>query len=272
MELVITKPTEDMFIKSVEFNFDELKSELTNRLLKYEGLTYSDSEIKDAKGDRATLNKFKTAIEDKRKEMKQKFLEPYESFEKRIKELVALVEKPIVEIDKQVKSFEQRVKDEKKSNIIELYNANIGDLGILLTIAAIWDERWLNAGIKLKEVEDTIKSKIEKVKTDLNVIDTLNTEFALQVKDHYLRTFDLSGALAEKARLEDQKAKLAAYKPAEVKPEPVQPIAPKVEAVSDTPKTPEIIQIDFRVFATAIYLEGLKKYMVTNNIKFERIK
>ena len=50
----------------------------------------------------ATLNNFKAAIEDKRKEIKKKCLEPYNAFEADIKELTALIDKPMLAIDAQV--------------------------------------------------------------------------------------------------------------------------------------------------------------------------
>ena len=71
MELVIYTPTEDQFIKEISFNAEEIKAELAQRLEKYNGLVYNEANIKDAKADRANLNKFKNAIEDKRKEMKK---------------------------------------------------------------------------------------------------------------------------------------------------------------------------------------------------------
>ena len=66
MELVIYKPTDDQFVKTIDFNFDELKQEITSALEKYQGLVYTDDSIKDAKTDRATLNKFKRGFRGKK--------------------------------------------------------------------------------------------------------------------------------------------------------------------------------------------------------------
>ena len=45
-------------------------------------LVYTADQIKDAKKDRAKLNKFVTALEDKRKEIKKQVMQPYTAFEK----------------------------------------------------------------------------------------------------------------------------------------------------------------------------------------------
>ena len=53
MELVIKDfKTTDV----IEFNYEELKKELTERLAKYQTATYDDSAITLAKKDRAALN------------------------------------------------------------------------------------------------------------------------------------------------------------------------------------------------------------------------
>jgi len=70
MELVIYSPKDDEFLTNINFNYDELKQELAVRLDKYRNLVYSEDSIKEAKADRATLNKFKKAIEERRKEIK----------------------------------------------------------------------------------------------------------------------------------------------------------------------------------------------------------
>ena len=106
MELIIHKPKEEDFVQSIEFNYDELKVELQKSLEKYKGITYNDEQIKIAKQDRAKLNKFKNALNEKKKDLKKKCLEPYEAFEVKIKELMGMVDDPIDEIDKQIKSFE----------------------------------------------------------------------------------------------------------------------------------------------------------------------
>ena len=62
MELVIYTPQEGDFIREISFNHEEIMQELAVRLEKYNGLVYSERNIKDAKADRATLNKFKEAI------------------------------------------------------------------------------------------------------------------------------------------------------------------------------------------------------------------
>ena len=132
-------------------------------------------------------------------------------FEIKIKELTKLVNDPINEIDNQTNKFEEKRKDEKRNQIVAIYEDNIGTLRNLIPLSQIFDNKWLNKEPKIKKINEELLEKIERIKKDLEVINTLDSEFLLQIKDYYLRTFDISGALAEKARLEDQKKNLESF-------------------------------------------------------------
>ena len=50
----------------IVWNFDELKTELAEKVREYEITIYSEDQIKEAKADRAALNKLKKALNDER--------------------------------------------------------------------------------------------------------------------------------------------------------------------------------------------------------------
>ena len=77
MELKIYNPSEeDGFIKAIEWIYEELKAELSQKLEEYKGLVYTEEQIKEAKADRAKLNALATAIDDKRKQIKSSAYSP----------------------------------------------------------------------------------------------------------------------------------------------------------------------------------------------------
>lgn len=213
MEFKLINPTsENGFIQAIEFNFDELKTELSARLEKYENLTYTEDAIKTAKEDRANLNKFKEAIDKRRKEIKKLCLKPYEEFEKRIKELVFLVDKPVMAIDTQIKNFELQKAEAKKADIENFYNSIIEDFSDILPIEKIFNKKWLNATYKMSEIEKEIAETISDVKAKLEIINGLKLEadIALQVKNKYLATLDFVEAMQEKEGLEKLKTLIEA--------------------------------------------------------------
>ena len=105
------------FVKIIEFNYEELKNWITEQVEQYKGLAYTDETIKNAKEDRAKLNKFKESIDNARKDVKKRYLEPYNQFEDKVKTLLALIEEPTKAIDQQVKAYEEQKKAEKRVEI-----------------------------------------------------------------------------------------------------------------------------------------------------------
>lgn len=63
MELRVNEVT---IPEKISFNYEELKAELTEKVAFYETLVYTDDQVKEAKADRATLNKLKKTLNDER--------------------------------------------------------------------------------------------------------------------------------------------------------------------------------------------------------------
>lgn len=212
MEFRLINPTEDGFLRVIKWNKEELEAAVRQKIASYENVVYTEDNLKQAKADRADLNKLTKAIEERRKMVKKIINEPYDVFESELKEILALIQKPVKMIDKQVKAFEDQQKEEKKKNIQAAYDEVIGDLAEVLPFDRVFDSRYLNQTYKLTTAQADVRAKIEKVRTDLETIDSLESKYKLNAKDVYIKTLDLSKALAENKRLSDLEEKLEAEK------------------------------------------------------------
>lgn len=212
MEFRLINPTEDGFLRRIQWNKEELEAAVRAKIAGYENVVYTEENIKAAKNDRAELNKLIKAIEERRKQVKNIINEPYAVFEAELKEITALINEPVALIDQQVKAFEEKQKEEKKAAIKDTYDENIGDLAEVLPFEKIFDSRYLNQTYKLATAQKEIVDKIDTVKTDLETIDSLDSKYKLNAKDVYIKTLDLSKALAENKRLADLEEKLEADK------------------------------------------------------------
>ena len=94
----------------IEWNYEALKTELLSKLEDYKHLQYTAEQITMAKADRANLNNLKKALSDERIRRKKEFLEPFETFEKQVKELCNLIDEPVQLIDTQIKEVEEKEK------------------------------------------------------------------------------------------------------------------------------------------------------------------
>ena len=208
MEFRLINPTETGFLKHIEWNKAELEAAVKAKVDSYKGIVYTEETLKSAKADKAELNNLLKAIEERRKKVKEIINEPYADFEKELKSVTDLIKRQTEEIGKQIDSFEDKQREEKKQKIQEAYDSTIGDLKEVLPFTKVFDPRYLNKTYKL----NTVKAKIEKVKGDLSTIESVCGKYALNAKDVYVRTLDLSKALAEEKRLKELEEKLEAEK------------------------------------------------------------
>ena len=196
MEIQIFTPTSGEPLPPIQWNYNEVKQWLEDGLAAYKGRVYTDSTIGEAKKDRASLNKLADVIDGKRKEMKAKYLQPYEEFEKQAKELVAMVKAQSLEIDTQVKAYEQVKKDKKLEQIKEVYAAMIGNLAELVPYEKLHNPKWLNVSTSESTVVEELGSKIDRIIAGLDSINSLNldADIAEQVKGVFLKIFSKCAA------------------------------------------------------------------------------
>ena len=203
MELKIYNPSEENgFLKAIEWNYDELKAELSQKLEDYKGLVYTEEQIKEAKADRAKLNALATAIDSKRKEIKKQCLQPYEAFEAQIKDLLALIKEPVSLIDTQIKDFEEEKRKKKLEEVKELFEklkTEAGEELEFISFEQIFEDKFLNASLSLKMVETVISNKFNAIKHDIKTIAELK-EYSFEATEVYKETLNLNEAL-EKGKI-----------------------------------------------------------------------
>lgn len=77
----------------ITFNYEELKTELTEKVSMYETLVYTDEQIKETKEDKANLNKLKKALNDERISMEKSYMQPFNVFKAQVNEIIGIIDK-----------------------------------------------------------------------------------------------------------------------------------------------------------------------------------
>ncbi len=298
MELKILSPQESGFLKEIQWNNEELKAEIAEKMQEYTALVFTEETIKEAKADRAKLNKLRTAFEDERKQIKKLCMAPYDVFEKQVKELIALIDEPIQLIDRQIKEVEQKKREEKRTAIEELFSS-IG-FQSFVKLEHVWDDKWLNATVSLAKIEEQMRSKMYQVGQDVMTIHNLS-EFSFEAMEVYKKSLDLTQAIQEGQRLSEIQKRKAAYeeeqrrkqeeaernlKESEGKKQngTKQLTSRQTETVADIKEEndervhqeksadPQLYQMDFRVWGTKEQIMGLRQYLIDNKIKFGKVE
>jgi len=189
----------------ITFNYDELKTAVQEKADEYASVVYTEDKVKDAKKDRAELNKLKEALNDERKRLQGEYMKPFEDYKGKTDELIGILKKPIELIDRQIKDFYEQQKDEKKKEI-ELHFRTM-EKPEWLQLESIWNPKWLNKTYEMSKIRSELKELVEKIQNGLATLAEL-PEFGFEACEAYKSTLDLNKALNEGKRLvEIQKRK-----------------------------------------------------------------
>ena len=280
MELKVT-PYEQPAI--IDFNFDELKQELTERVQVYKTAIYDDNQIKQAKADRADLNKLKTALNNERIRREKEYMKPFNEFKDKINEIIKIIDEPVAVIDQQVKDYENRKKEEKRKDIEGFYDGELQEnlttrAPEWLTLSAIWDDRWLNASVSMAAVKKEIIDKVTRINQDVQTLQDL-PEFGFEAVAVYKSTLDINKALNEARRMSEiKKAKAEAEREAAEKAaqeeQAKQEQAPEPEPVpfEEEPAPAEVAKwVNFSVEITTTQAKALRQFFENNGIRYRAI-
>lgn len=286
MELKVNEVTVP---EQITFNYDELKQELTEKVSVYEAMVYTDDQIKQAKADKANLNKLKKALNDERIRREREYMQPFNDFKQKINEIISIIDKPVAVIDKQVKEYEEKQKAEKMEAIKEYWNScNVPEN---LSFEKVFDNKWLNASTSMKSIQDVINEAIAKFKNEMDLLADL-PEYSFEAQQIYISTLDIGKALNEvhrlsdiakkKAEMETEQAKRRAEVEASNTPEQVvsanntttaeEFIPPVVDEEMDAKVfAPARQWIAFQALLTTEEALALKNFFNSRNIEFKEV-
>lgn len=285
MELRVNEVT---IPEKISFNYEELKAELTEKVAFYETLVYTDDQVKDAKADRATLNKLKKTLNDERIRREKEYMQPFNEFKAQVNEIIGIIDKPIAVIDKQVKEFEDQKKANKQKDIEELF-ASIG-FQSFVTLDKIQDPKWLNASVSMKSIEEQMRARMYQIGDDVFTLSQL-PEFGFEATEVFKQTLDINKAISEAKRMSEiakAKADAEAKKKAaeesrkaeeerkakEIKEEQTVPHEQAVtppEPVQSANSTQERMVVRFEVLLTTEDAYALKEFFKSRSIEFKAI-
>lgn len=271
MEFQITTDLSTALPRAIEFNFDDQKAWLEERLAHYKGLVVTEDTIKEGKDDRAKLNKLKTAIDTRRKEIKKEWNAPLAVFESQVKELIALIDQPINAIDAQLMEYENQRKEEKAKEIFALYEATVPEeLKEIIPLEKISSSQWLNATVKLKKVEEELESIVKRTNADMMVLDTVEDEYKAAVRETYIRTLDIEKAMNQRKSLQEaaEAFRQREQSAASITPTPQPETQPEAKNEAQDEEI-HLLRLEFQL--TKDQATRLKAFLVENNITHRKI-
>ena len=265
-------------IGTLNTNAAQLLERVKERLAFYSIDRYNGENIAAAKKDKAELNNAAQMLNAERIRIEKEFMKPIETFKATVSETVSLIKECSANIDVIVKEVEQKEKDNKKAIIIEYFESLHFSL---VDFDMLFNPKWLNKTTKLKDIQDEIRGRIEKIEADLSVLDRIGEA---EAKQYYLSTLNLDAALAKADEIKANRERLAALghppaanehsekelldresagKDIPLMQDPLsqEPLQEPVSAATVQPKNEQKLQVTFTVIGTSDQLVALQSYM-----------
>ncbi len=277
LTLVLETEIEKLTPKLIAFNNKELMESVVATLQNYEGITYTDEQIGEAKKDRAKLNAFALALNKERIRIQKIYMTPCDLFKKQVDEVISKVTETCGKIDAQIKGAEEKFREEKYHAIREYFDGVIGEFKAFIPFDKVLQNEWLNKNTSMKSIKEDIDALVSKTKEAMTTIDAFGEEDRDFIRSFYFRTLDFGSAMAEYQRLkrqredairfkreQEEREKLEAERQETLKPKE----SPKITPTSqETPKVEKMV-VKFGVEGTVEEIKALKKFLTDNNIKY----
>lgn len=288
MELVVETDL-SVLPQKIEWNFDDLKAQISPKLDYYNNLVVTEDGIKAAKADKAKLNQLVKAIEDKRKEIKRTCLAPYEAFEAQCKELVGMIQAPIAAIDTQIKVFDDARKKDKYNQLRQAFDDYVTEqeLREFIRFDEILNPKWANVSQKTENLKLEITDHVDRIKAALNAIRTQYADkpYLSAIISEYQKRYNLTSAMqyaetlrqreeAERKRKEQQENERRKQEMTQPEPKP-EPVPEQVVATAQRETVtapPQIGSAAFLATCTREQMIALRDYMKSAGIAYRVLK
>lgn len=209
---------------TIASNMDALEAHVKKVVADYEGATYdltSAQAIKDAKHDRSYLNGIKKEIDERRKAVKREYNKPLDAFERRCKQITAIIDESTDAIKAQLDEAEQTRKDALYSRLQQHYEEFAGLLAPVVPYERLHEPQWLNKTFGEIKAQQALEAKVSDVARDWKTLKAQQEAMPhyADAEREFFRTLDLGAAL-NAARLADEEDQRIAELKAAMAPEP----------------------------------------------------
>ena len=192
-------------VGTIEDNLDLVEISIREKVAEYSAVVVTEDTVKEGKRFLADIRKEKKALDDERKEIKAQWMAPYEAFEKRAKQIIALYDEPVRIIDNQLAEYEEERKRLKRQGIQEIYDFVKGDLGEWLPLDRIYNQKWENATYGDKKIREDMELIFDQLKVSISTVKSMNSEFEEDALDVLKETGSLQSAISKINDLQRQK-------------------------------------------------------------------
>ena len=271
-------------VGEIESNMKEVKGYVEELNNYYKSVTFTEETLKQAKEEKAKVNKFKTEVADYRKKITAEYNKPIKVFEDTAKETEKLLSETYNTINQQVAGFEEEQKRQKEQEIREYFEEykTANDIDFVN-----YEQAQINVTLtaSVKSLKEQAKAFIDRIMDDLKLIETQECKEEILVE--YKQNLNVSKSIQEVANrhklLEEEKKKQEELKNKQLEEAKRQAdISIKEQELAtknaldnfviEAPKVveqEEILTLSFKVRGTRNKLKELKRFLIDGGYDYE---
>ncbi|AVU89689.1 conserved hypothetical protein [Listeria monocytogenes] len=172
--------------------YKKIKSDSLLLAQQIENIEVTEENVKQSKKLLAAVNKEVKNLESERILIKKEMLEPYNEFEKQVKEIVSIVKTADEMVRQQVTQMEEEEREDKKLVLKRMFEKRIRmyDFKTYFTFDDFLENRYLNKSLSINKIESEMVEWLTKIETELKVIETM--PHADEIIAEYKETKDLA--------------------------------------------------------------------------------
>lgn len=264
----------------IEQRLQDIRADIEEQTQAALDLECTEDTVKEIKKVRADLLKKFNAVESQRKELKKAVLAPYEAFEAIYKVNVTDIFKPAdMALMQKITAVENELLRRKTNEVTDYFNEYKISQGLPNLEFEVANIK-VNLSTSLKRLKEQSKDFIDKVKRDLEWIDS--QEYASEISAEYFKNYDavLSSNIVNR-RIEEQKkadelrqkavaATEEQKKAEEAAKEVVEEQREEQNEILGAPQAleqaEEIYEVSFTVRGTKAQIKGLKEYLMKEGL------
>ena len=235
-------------VASIEWDKEKAINDVNEIMKKYDGLTFQEIDLPDAKKELANLRKVAKEINSQALAIDKELTNPVKTFRKEVNEVIAIVNNGIDNIDTQVKEFETKAKLERKKEIMSWTHYD------LIKDFIPFNDEWLLKKWTDEKLEELLDEHHNQLTTYITTIKTTAKTLRLE-SDFYIDKLKTIPYVQVIERMNEDANNLHKT---------------TTKVVIDTTEKP--IEITRKITGTKTQLIALKKYALELGCKYEDVK
>ena len=188
-------------------NFDELKAALTEKVESYRTMLVTPENTAAAKSDLANLRRVQRDIDTVRLAWKREYMAPWDEFEAKCKELKAVLDSGISNLDTQVKAFEEAEVNAKLDELRQFFEETVlpatRPYADFDKIAAKYP-RWKNKTYDMTAAKNDIQITLAEIDRGLSALRGMEEPYKTAMLAKFADTYRMDDAMNVMAQMKRQ--------------------------------------------------------------------